>query len=89
MHAPLTTDRQKYYQLMALVCEDLATTAIDALVRQGHPATAAQLTAVRHARKAHLQWLVDLVHAGLPGFAVPLDLLPTDAFQSLFAEPAH
>lgn len=76
MLAPLTTDRQKYYQLMALVCEDLATTAIDALVRRGHPATAAQLTAVRHARKAHLQWLIDLVRVGLPKFAIPAELLP-------------
>ncbi|MGI4866133.1 MAG: hypothetical protein ACRYFZ_19570 [Janthinobacterium lividum] len=85
MHAPLTTERQKYYQLMALVCEDLATTAIDALVRQGHPATAAQLIAVRHARKAHLQWLIDLVRAGLPSFVIPLDLLPTATLQPLFS----
>ncbi|MGI4762522.1 MAG: hypothetical protein ACRYF0_17555 [Janthinobacterium lividum] len=76
MHAPLTTDRQKYYQLMALVCEDLPTTAIDALVRKEHKATAAQLTAVRHARKAHLPWLLDLVRIGLPDFHIPAELLP-------------
>ena len=39
---------------MALECEDLHTTAIDTLVRNDHHATAAQLTAVRQARKAHL-----------------------------------
>lgn len=43
MLAPPTTNRQKYYQLTALVCEDLATTAINALVRQGHQATAARV----------------------------------------------
>lgn len=48
MLAPPTTNRQKYYQLTALVCEDLATTAINALVRQGHQATAAH----PHARPA-------------------------------------
>jgi hypothetical protein len=48
MLASLITDRQKYYQFMALVCENLATTAISALVRQGHQATAAR----PHARPA-------------------------------------
>lgn len=61
---------------MALVCEDLATTAIDTLVRKGHTATASQLTAVRHARKANLGWLIDLVREGLPHFLIPAELLP-------------
>ena len=76
MHEPLSTDKQRYYQLMALVCEDLATSAIDALVRKGHVATAAQLTAVRHARKVNLPWLLDLVREGLPAFQIPAQLLP-------------
>ena len=77
MHVPLTTERQKYHQLMSLVCEDLPTTAIDTLVRSGHEASSAQLTAVRQCRKVHLPWLIDLVRAGLPSYVVPLDLLPT------------
>ena len=76
MHEPLSTDRQRYYQLMALVCEDLATSAIDALVRKGHAATTSQLTAVRHARKVNLPWLLDLVREGLPDFPIPAHLLP-------------
>ncbi|MDO7875513.1 hypothetical protein Q5H93_12285 [Hymenobacter sp. ASUV-10] len=76
MHAPLTTPRQQYYQLMALVCEDLPTTAVDTLVRQGHEATAEQLRAVRQSRKTHLGWLIDLVRVGLPDFVIPAELLP-------------
>ena len=86
MHAPLSTERQKYYQLMALVCEDLPLTAIDTLVRNDHKATAAQLTAVRQARKVHLGWLIDLVRAGLPDFVIPLDLLPAKVLAPLFQE---
>lgn len=77
MRIPLNTDRQKYYLLMAMVCEDLATGAIDTLVRQGHEATTAQLTAVRQGRKIDLALLIDLVKAGLPRFEVPDELLPT------------
>ena len=84
MHAPLSTDRQKYFQLMALVCEDLPTTAIDALVRNDHEASSAQLTAVRQCRKVHLPWLIDLVRAGLPAFVIPLDLLPAQTVAPLF-----
>ena len=85
MHAPLSTDRQKYFQLMALVCEDLPTTAIDALVRNDHEASSAQLTAVRQCRKVHLPWLIDLVKAGLPNYVIPLDLLPATTLAPLFA----
>ena len=61
---------------MALVCEDLPTTAIDALVRNDHEASSAQLTAVRQCRKVHLPWLIDLVKAGLPDFKIPPNVLP-------------
>jgi hypothetical protein len=84
MRLPLTTDRQKYYQLMALVCEDLATTAIDTLVRSGHEASSAQLMAVRQSRKIDLPWLIDLVEAGLPEFKVPAELRPAATLQPLF-----
>lgn len=88
MHASLSTDRMKYYHLLALVCEDLATATIDALVRGGHHATTAQLTAVRQGRRIDLPLLVDLVQAGLPQFAIPAELLPAAVPQPLFAELA-
>lgn len=79
MHAPLTTSRQKYFALMALVCEDLspaATKAIDRLVRNEHEASSAQLTAVRNGRSPNLAWLIDLVRESLPDFPIPDELMP-------------
>jgi hypothetical protein len=70
----------KYYQLMALVCEDLTANskAIDTLVRGGHEATSAQLSAVRFGRHVNLAWLIDLVRVILPQFTIPLDVLPAE-----------
>ena len=76
MHAPLTTERQKYHHLYSLVCEDLPTKAVDALVRKGHKATTEELRAVRQSHKPHLTWLIDLIHIGLPDFQIPAQLLP-------------
>lgn len=63
---------------MALVCEDLppSTKIIDAMVRDGHEASSAQLAAVRFGRNINLAWLIDLVRACLPGFEIPEELLP-------------
>jgi hypothetical protein len=69
---------------MALVCEDLPAKATDTLVRSGHEATSAQLTAVRQCRKVHLTWLIDLVRAGLPSYVIPLDVLPAAVLAPLF-----
>jgi len=85
MHAPLSSERQKYYHLMALVCEDLSTAAIDALVRGGHAATTAQLTAIRAGRRIDLPWLIDLVKIGLPDYKIPAEVLPVPAPQPLFS----
>lgn len=76
MRAPLSCDRQRFYHLMSLVCEDLPNTTVDTLVRAGHEATTEQLRAVRQCRKVHLPWLIDLVRAGLPHFLIPAELLP-------------
>jgi|GEM_PF-2340209 len=88
MLAPLTTDRQKYYYLMSLVCEDLqgATRAIDFMIRSGHVATSAQLTAVRVGRSPNLAWLIDLVRECLPQFSIPEEVLP--AATAAKASPA-
>ena len=85
MHLPLTTERQKYYQLMALVCEDLTVASIDTLVRSGHRASSAQLTAIRAGRRIDLAWLLDLVQAGLPEFEIPAQLRPVPAPKPLFS----
>jgi len=79
MHVPLSTDRMKYFALLALVCEDLspsATPAIDRLVKNNHAASSAQLTAVRNGRSPNLAWLLDLVRESLPAFPIPAELLP-------------
>lgn len=76
MQAPLTTERQKYHHLYSLVCEDLPTKAVDALVRKGHEATTEELRAVRQSRKPHLAWLIDLIRIGLPDFQIPAEVMP-------------
>lgn len=76
MHAPLSCDRQRFYHLMSLVCEDLPSNTVDTLVRAGHEATTEQLRAVRQCRKVHLPWLLDLVRVGLPKFSIPAEVLP-------------
>ena len=76
MTPALSTDKMRYYQLLALVCEDLHTSAIDALVRKGHKASTATLTAVRQGRKIDLGLLLDLVRIGLPEFVIPAEVLP-------------
>lgn len=76
MTPALSTDKMRYYQLLALVCEDLHTSAIDALVRKGHKATTSTLTAVRQGRKIDLGLLLDLVKIGLPAYQIPAELLP-------------
>ena len=76
MQPPLSTNKQKYYHLLSLVCEDLHTSAIDALVRTDHEASTATLTAVRQGRKIDLVLLLDLVRIGLPDYAIPAEVLP-------------
>lgn len=89
MRAPLSTDKMKYYQLMALVCEDLTANskAIDALVRGGHEATSAQLSAVRFGRHTNLAWLIDLVRVILPHYLIPDELLPELVTPAQVAAP--
>ena len=61
---------------MSLVCEDLPSNTVDALVRAGHEATTEQLRAVRQCRKVHLPWLIDMVRVGLPKFPIPDEVRP-------------
>ena len=88
MRDPLSTNRQRYFYLMSLVCEDLPTKAVDALVRQGHAADFEQLRAVRQSRKIDLPWLIDLVRIGLPDFTIPADAMPVPDTPALVSAPA-
>lgn len=72
------TDKQKYFRLLSLVCETLPTSAINDLVRAGHPSTPIALTQVRNGRSTNLAALTELVKVGMPGFAIPEDLLPAE-----------
>jgi hypothetical protein len=82
MHEPLSTDRQRYFQLMSLVCEDLPTKAVDTLVRKDYPAPYEQLRAARQGRRTDLPMLIDLVKAGLPDFPIPDEVLPIESAQA-------
>ena len=73
------TEKQKFYRLLSLVCEDLPTGSINAALSGGYEANAVQLMHVRQGRIINLPHLVALVTYGLPGFAIPADLLPAPA----------
>ena len=79
------TEKQKYYRLMSLICESLSGSAVDALVRAGYPLGTTVLTQVRYGRTINLPALIDLVHAGLPDFQIPAELLPAPVPQPLFS----
>lgn len=79
------TDKQKYYALQSLICEQLQPSAIDALVAKDYPLTYAQLIQVRNGRSINLPALIALVEAGLPGYAIPAELRPAPTPQPLFS----
>jgi hypothetical protein len=70
------TEKQKFYHLLSLVCEDLPTGAINAAISGGYEANAVQLMHVRQGRIINLAHLVALVTHGLPQFPIPAKLLP-------------
>jgi len=73
------TKRQKYLRLLSIVIEELPTSAIDALIRDGYKASASMLNNVRIGRSHHLEHLVALVRIGLPKYQIPAELLPAPA----------
>lgn len=77
------TEKQKFYRLLSLVCEDLPTGAINAALAAGYEANAVQLLHVRQGRTINLPHLVALITHGLPQFAIPVDLLPATALVTL------
>jgi hypothetical protein len=70
------TEKQKFYRLLSLVCEDLPTSAISDAIASGYEANAVQLIHVRQGRTINLPHLVKLIEVGLPHFSIPDDLRP-------------
>lgn len=70
------TEKQKFYRLLSLVCEDLPTSAVSDAIAGGYVANAVQLIHVRQGRTINLPHLVKLMDVGLPRFPIPDDLRP-------------
>ena len=73
------TEKQKYYRLLSMVCEDLPIGAINQAIASGYDVTATRLMHVRQGRINHLGHLVKLIELGLPKFHIPAELLPAPA----------
>ncbi|WP_210521609.1 hypothetical protein [Hymenobacter terricola] len=86
MHAPLTTNRQRFFHLYSLVCEDFPAGLVDGMIRDGHEAKMSDLLNVRTGRKSHLPWLIDMVKRGIPQFPIPDNLHPVVAADALLFE---
>ena len=76
------TERQKFLHLLALVIEDLPTSAIDAAIRTGYQASATLLGNVRIGRAMNLPHLLKLIEVGMPDFRIPEELLPAAPARS-------
>jgi hypothetical protein len=70
------TEKQKFYRLLSLVCEDLPTSAVSDAIAGGYKANALQLIHVRQGRTINLPHLVKLIEVGLPHFPIPTELRP-------------
>jgi hypothetical protein len=70
------TEKQKFYRLLSLVCEDLPTSAISDAIAGGYKVNAVQLIHVRQGRTINLPHLVKLIEVGLPAFDIPEYLRP-------------
>jgi hypothetical protein len=72
------TEKQKFYRLLSLVCEDLPTSAVSDAIAGGYVANAVQLIHVRQGRTINLPHLVKLIEVGLPHFPIPAELRPVE-----------
>jgi hypothetical protein len=76
MKEPLSTNRQRFYHLYSLVCEDFPPGLVDKMIQEGHEAKPSDLLNVRNGRKPHLPWLIGMVKRGIPQFPIPANLQP-------------
>lgn len=82
------TEKQKYYALQALVCEQLPHFAVDRAIRAGYgqqyPSASTRLAHVKQGKVASLPDLLALVEHSLPEFPIPAHLRPEGTAAPLF-----
>lgn len=82
------TDRQRYFALLALVCESMPHYAVDNAIRAGYAPShsgrgasgsdSTRLNHVKQGKVVSLPDLVALVRHSMPDFDVPAFLLPAE-----------
>lgn len=72
----MITEKQKYFYLLAEVCEKLTSDAVERAIRGGHTSSIGTLNNARIGRNVNLPVLVDLVTLGLPDYEIPAHLRP-------------
>lgn len=76
------TDKQKYYRLLAEVCETMPSSAVDSAIRagygQGFVSASTRLNHVKQGKVASLPDLLALIRTSMPEFEVPAHLLPAE-----------
>jgi hypothetical protein len=72
------SEKQKYYQLQGLVCDELPYYAADITVKAGYGAKLKRLQNVKSGKVINLRDLVALVSYSLPKFKIPVHLLPDE-----------
>jgi hypothetical protein len=72
----MLTDKQKYFHLLAEVCEKMPVDAVDTAIRRDHPTPAHSLGNVRIGRKVDLPALVQLIELSMPDYDIPAELRP-------------
>ncbi|QNE38593.1 hypothetical protein F1C16_03010 [Hymenobacter sp. NBH84] len=79
------TEKQKYFALQALVCEELPPYAVDMAIRAGYgkqyESASRRLAHVKQGKVANLADLLALVQHSMPRFNVPEYLLPATATE--------
>lgn len=74
------TEKQKYFALQALVCEDMPHYAVDTAIRAGYgrqyTVVSTRLQHVKQGKVASLPDLVALIEYSMPKFHIPAQLLP-------------
>jgi hypothetical protein len=74
------TDKQKYFHLLAEVCEDMPYYAVDHAVRAGigqeYRSASIRLAHVKQGKVASLPDLVKLIEISMPDFEIPTHLRP-------------
>lgn len=65
------TEKQKFFHLLADVCEELPADVATPVIQAGHDIPAPRLQNTRIGRHVHLETLVTIVKTCLPKFKIP------------------